>query len=175
MSEHPSDQQVPPSAPEIPVNNTASLWKRLAAGVVDLFLVSFFVTPFLYYFKLDKMADDPFNVPPDIALKVLFCEVIVFFILNIFLLARRGQTIGKVVFSLAIVDLDNKTPNIFHLVFNRYLIQLAMMIVPFLNPIDILLMFFRRDRRCLHDLLAKTRVIDLKIAVAASSPNSFIA
>jgi uncharacterized RDD family membrane protein YckC len=174
LSDFPTDQQVPPKVPA-PVNNTAALWKRLAAGAVDLFLVSFFVTPFLYYFNLEKVTEDPFHVLPDIALKVLLCEVAVFFILNFALLATRGQTIGKIIFSLAIVDLDHKKPNIFHLIFNRYLIQLAMVLVPFLNPIDVLLMFIRRDRRCLHDLLAKTRVIDLKIAVTTALPNSFIA
>ena len=179
MSDHqpeqPNQQQTPaPSSAGAPVNNTAALWKRLAAGIIDLFLVSFFVTPFIYRFHLDKIADNPFNVPPDIALKVLLCEVMVFFVLNFVLLMRRGQTLGKWLFSLAIVDLNNQKPNIINLVLNRYMIQLAMVIVPFLNPIDVLLMLFRRDRRCIHDLLAKTKVIDLKIVVVAA-PNSFIA
>ena len=158
------------------IDNIASLWKRLGAALVDLFLVSFFVTPVLYSFDLDVIVQHPFNVPIEIAVQVLACEVVVFFGLNFFLLLMRGQTIGKVLFSIAIVNLANQKPAMLNLVINRYLIQLVMIIVPFLNLADVLLMFVRRDRRCLHDLLARTKVIDLKIPVNSDvKPNSFLA
>lgn len=101
----------------------------------------------------------------EVAVQVLVCSVLVFFVANGYLLARRGQTLGKKLLKIAIVDVNGEPAGIVNLVFNRYLIQLAMLIIPLLNPVDYLTMFIRRDRRCLHDLLAKTKVIDLGVKV----------
>lgn len=146
------------------VDNTASLIRRLLAGIVDLFLVNFFMTPVISLtMDMEAIAKDPFNLPPELAVQVLISSVLVFFALNGYLLLRHGQTLGKRLLNIAIVDLNNQPVTVLNLVLNRYLIQLAMIIIPFLNPIDYLIMFFRRDRRCLHDLIAKTKVIDLRI------------
>lgn len=148
------------------MDNKASLLRRLLAGIVDLFLVNFFVTPLLTYtMDVEAFAKDPFNLPPEVALQILIQSVFVFFVLNGYLLYRRGQTLGKRLFNIAIVDLNDQPVSILNLVVNRYFIQLAMVVVPLLNPVDYLTMLFRRDRRCLHDLIAKTKVIDLNVKV----------
>lgn len=155
-------------------NNTAALYKRVLAAIIDLFIVNFCVSPLMYAFKLDVAALDPLNVSPDVAIKILGASLFVFFMLNGFLLATRGQTLGKRLFNIAIVDLNNQPSGALNLLLNRYLIQVAMIVIPLLNFADVLLMFVRTDRRCLHDLIARTKVIDLNIKVAVS-PNSFIA
>jgi len=174
LNEQQPHDQSPNSAPDSIPDNAAPLLKRIGAALIDLLLVGFFVSPLLYYFKLDSLAEHPFNVPPVMAFKVLGCEVFVFFVLNLGLLVTRGQTLGKLVFSLAIVDLNNQKPSILQLVVNRYFSQLVMVFVPFLNLLDVFMMLVRRDRRCLHDLLAKTRVVDLNVVVVAQ-PNRFVA
>lgn len=164
--DHQPENGAPESSPVTLVDNKASLIRRLLAGIVDLFLVNFFVTPLLAYsIDVEAIAQQPFNLPPEVAVQILAHSVFVFFVLNGYLLYRRGQTLGKRLFNIAIVDLNNQPVSILNLVVNRYLIQVAMMVVPLLNPVDYLTMFLRRDRRCLHDLMAKTKVIDLKVKV----------
>ena len=43
-----------------------------------------------------------------------------------------------------------------------------------LRLLDVMLIF-RGDKRCLHDLIARTKVIDLSIKAAATPNNSFVA
>lgn len=147
------------------IDNKASLPRRLLAGFVDLFLVNFFLTYTLDGEALAAIAKDPFHLTPEIMLQILINSVLIFFAVNGYLLFRRGQTLGKRLLNIAIVDLNNQPVSLLNLVLNRYLIQIAMAVVPLLNPADYLTMFFRRDRRCLHDLIAKTKVIDLAVKV----------
>lgn len=153
--------KIPP--PIILVENTASRGKRLAAAIIDMFLVMLCVQPFIQQFHLEQFAENPFDIPPEVLIKVLMYEVFVFFMLNVFILYQRGQTIGKRLLNIAIVDMSNQKPKFMILLFNRYLIQLAMIVIPFLNVVDILIILFRNDKRCMHDLIAGTKVIDLKI------------
>lgn len=100
-----------------------------------------------------------------------------FFALHGFLLSRYGQTLGKRMMGIAIVTLDNRVPAFFPLVAQRYLTQWLAGMVPvigiLLRLVDILAIF-RPDRRCIHDHLAKTKVIDLRIPVT-DSPDAPIA
>ena len=104
---------------------------------------------------------------------------IIFFVLHGFLLQQYGQTIGKRILGIAIVTMDNQKPAFFMLIVQRYLSQWVMGMVPvigiFLRLADILAIY-RADRRCIHDHLAKTKLIDLKIPVAAvqGKPTSII-
>lgn len=96
---------------------------------------------------------------------------IAFFALHGYLLSRYGQTIGKRILGIAIVTMDNRIPPFFPLITQRYLTQWFAGMIPviglLLRLVDILAIF-RPDRRCIHDHLAKTKVIDLRIPVARS-------
>jgi uncharacterized RDD family membrane protein YckC len=80
---------------------------------------------------------------------------------------------------IAIVTMDNQKPAFVQLIVQRYLSQWVVGMVPvigvFLRLADILAIF-RPDKRCIHDHLAKTKVIDLKIPVAQAQgkPTSII-
>lgn len=95
---------------------------------------------------------------------------IAFFALHGYLLSRYGQTLGKRMLGIAIVTMDNRVPPFLPLIIQRYLTQWLAGMVPLvgilLRLVDILAIF-RPDRRCIHDHLAKTKVIDLSIPVAA--------
>jgi len=101
----------------------------------------------------------------------------IFFILHGFLLQQFGQTLGKRIMGIAIVTLDNQRPAFVQLIVQRYLSQWVVGMVPvigvFLRLADTLAIF-RPDKRCIHDHLAKTKVIDLKIPVAQGKPTSII-
>jgi uncharacterized RDD family membrane protein YckC len=76
-----------------------------------------------------------------------------------------GQTIGKKIVGIRIADLNNNIPGFAKVLGLRYLpIQAAALIpiVGFLYPlVDVLFIFFP-DRRCLHDLIAGTKVVKVK-------------
>ena len=87
-----------------------------------------------------------------------------FLILNGYLLFKRGQTIGKVVVKTRIVDLNGNIPSFGKLIVLRYLIfALVSSLIPIIGPfvgLEVFLIFFK-ERRCLHDYIAGTRVVDV--------------
>lgn len=91
-----------------------------------------------------------------------------FFVINGYLLAKRGQSIGKFILNIAIVDVDTgKVQPFGSLVMLRYapiyMLQVVMIFVYFLVFMVDALLIFRSDRRTLHDMMARTTVIDLKL------------
>ncbi len=85
-----------------------------------------------------------------------------FVLIHGYFLKTGGQTIGKKLSGIRIVDLRGNVPSLSTLILARFLpICLAAMIPfagPFLCLFD-LLFIFRKDRRCLHDLIAGTQVV----------------
>lgn len=85
-----------------------------------------------------------------------------FLLLNGFLLANHGQTIGKKIMNIKIVDMKGNQVGLIKLYSLRYLsfsfisqIPLAGGLISLLN----VLFIFGNQRRCLHDQLASTQVI----------------
>ena len=85
-----------------------------------------------------------------------------FILIQSYFLKKHGQTIGKKIVGIRIVDRDGNLPGLGRLLFRRYLpihLYNALSVIgTVLAAIDFLLVF-RRDRRCLHDMLAGTRVV----------------
>ena len=77
-------------------------------------------------------------------------------------LKSNGQTVGKKITGIRIADLDGNVPDLGTLILRRYLpISVASsipVIGPYLSLVDVLFIF-RKDRRCLHDLIAGTKVV----------------
>jgi uncharacterized RDD family membrane protein YckC len=84
------------------------------------------------------------------------------FIYQIVLLSTKGQTLGKRWMKIRIVKLDGSMPGFVHAVLLRMWVNGLICGIPYLGAIyslvDILFVF-REDRRCIHDLIASTRVI----------------
>jgi uncharacterized RDD family membrane protein YckC len=76
-----------------------------------------------------------------------------------------GQTIGKKIVGIRIVDLDNNVPALAKILGLRYLPTRAAALIPIMGSIyslvDALFIFFP-NRRCLHDLIAGTKVVKVK-------------
>lgn len=85
--------------------------------------------------------------------------------LQIFLLATRSQTIGKYVMKCQVVDFESGKPAdflqvaILRILVNGIICNLPL--IGFLYFIVDSCFIFREDRRCIHDLLASTTVIDI--------------
>jgi len=87
-------------------------------------------------------------------------------------LHQSGQTWGKRMLGIRIVDLEGRKPGLGRLIGLRYAplhfvaqIPIFGQLVGLINP----LVIFRSDRRCLHDHVAGTRVVKVKSEPRATS------
>jgi len=141
----------------------ASLSDRLAAAFVDGFIIGIpFMAALIAIFGFN-------GIKPMIENNRMLYFVIVTIIVQLFyltvngrLLYKYGQTIGKKYLEIKIVDLNNKLPVLSSSYGLRYFIPALFSFVPFIGRflalIDILFIF-RKDRRCIHDHIAGTKVI----------------
>jgi uncharacterized RDD family membrane protein YckC len=85
-----------------------------------------------------------------------------FLAVNSYLLFKRGQTVGKYLLHVRIVDLKGGIAPFWRVILLRYLLIPAVaqlgVLGQLLSTADCLLIF-QKSRRCLHDILAGTRVI----------------
>ncbi len=79
---------------------------------------------------------------------------------NLFLLARTGQTLGKMAVKTKVVNYEGHKPSWIMLVFVRSLPFTLLGLLPFLTMIDALFIF-RDQRQCLHDSVAGTLVLQM--------------
>jgi uncharacterized RDD family membrane protein YckC len=88
--------------------------------------------------------------------------IIVSFLVQAYPLNASGQTWGKKVMRIKIVDMDGLQPSLAELLGKRYLFAQGIGLIPCLGMVVQLvdvLMIFRDDRRCLHDQIAGTKVV----------------
>ncbi|MGR5361786.1 RDD family protein [Vibrio mediterranei] len=133
----------------------ASRWSRFWAAFIDGLVMIVAYLPIVFVEQLERVFYQSNNYFLDI-LYFAMC----YLVLNGYLLHKYGQTIGKNVFEISIVGIDNQRMGFKEIVFKRWCPTLLMALVPLLPLIDILFIF-RKDRRCLHDLIAKSKVIDI--------------
>lgn len=90
-------------------------------------------------------------------------EISTFFMLNGYLLITRGQTIGKLWCNQQIVDRRGNVPGFSRVFGLRYGVPMLIASIPYLGGLLAVadaLFIFSPDRRCLHDYLAGTFVIE---------------
>ena len=93
-----------------------------------------------------------------------FIGFMIFTLVNGFFLLE-GQTVGKKLLGIRIVSLDGRIPRLWRLLVLRYLPMSAVSILPILGNILLLidvLFIFRSDARCVHDLIAGTKVVKVR-------------
>lgn len=189
MNDQPQSPDFQPN-PIAQVDNTAALGKRFWAFILDGFFMMMALIMVMQSMGLLDPASSNDMQAAQVELQarvnalsgsqkslLAISPFIIFFVLHGFLLQQYGQTIGKRIMGIAIVTLDNQKPAFMLLIVQRYLSQWIMGMVPvigiFLRLADILAIY-RADRRCIHDHIAKTKVIDLRIPVSQGKPTSII-
>ncbi|PQO43349.1 RDD family protein [Blastopirellula marina] len=141
----------------------ATRWERLGASLIDLVIILPVVIGLATYF-----------LPMGSNLRHLHNQVVIFLtsmivswsyflLVNGYLLARHGQTVGKYVCGIKIVlQRDYRVPPLGHLLLTRYLAMNLLAQIPWVGGLISLvnvLFIFMPDRRCLHDHLAGTIVV----------------
>lgn len=80
----------------------------------------------------------------------------------------NGQTVGKRVMGVQIVDLNGSVLPVQKLMLTRYIPWWGISAIPVIGGLFALidaLFIFRKDRRCLHDHIAKTKVVNVKKSI----------
>ena len=106
------------------------------------------------------------GAPPSLALwaggLLALAGIVVVIVINCVLLHRYGQTIAKRWLSIKVVRSDGSRCPLGRIFLLRWLPVTAIGAIPYAGFIMRLvdpLMIFREDRRCLHDLIADTKVV----------------
>lgn len=149
-------------------SDLADRWLRLAAVLIDGFIALVVMVPLMLmggYWEaaFEAGRSGGFGFMP-LGTTLLWAAIgfVVFALIQGYPLHARGQTWGKKLLSIRIVDLQGGKPSLSDLLLKRYLPTHAIVNVPCLGFVYALvdaLMIFRQDQRCLHDLIAGTRVV----------------
>jgi len=141
------------------MKHLATTQQRLVAKVIDWAFGIFPMLAFLTSFELIVKEEVPTIVIIPSVIPAIGLLLIAIMILQWALIAFQGQSIGKILIRIRIVDeKTKKVGTIWQNLVLRTLINLLMLgnLVYFL--LDGLLIF-RKERRCIHDMIAKTIVI----------------
>ncbi len=160
------EENTPETFVEYEPNQLASRGKRLAAAVVDIFIFFPLVVLVAQPLGLINISDpakmQDFNL--DQSIKLFIIGQVLFLLVQGYLLHTQGQTIGKKLLKIRIVSLDDKLLGIGQLYFVRYLTFSLIAQIPIIGALISMvnvLFIFGQDRRCLHDRLAGTKVIEV--------------
>jgi uncharacterized RDD family membrane protein YckC len=140
----------------------ATLGARFWAAIVDGLISTLLFVPIMYYAGYWDRAMAQEQTGLEVAAWAVL-GFVVFVVIHGYLLATRGQTVGKMLLKTRIVSKeDEKILPIGKVLGLRYLpISLAAhvpFVGPFLSIIDVLFIF-GRERQCIHDRIAGTIVI----------------
>lgn len=150
----------------------AGRFRRLIATTIDAVLVPALTILLILIFGVVEHADDYADDYADywLVAHMLGLAVLSYLLLNGYGLWRRGQTLGKKLCGIGIVAIDqghvtSAKPSFWKLILIRALFfpRLFVAIIPWcvIVPLIDLVFIFRGDRRCLHDLISGTVVIDV--------------
>lgn len=142
----------------------ATLRQRFLAAMLDGLISLVLVAPLMFAFGMFDYTNGEapsFRETFDMAL----LGFIVFVLVHGYFLKRDGQTVGKKIMGIRITGLDDTIPPLSKILIARYLPISALTLIPaagnFLPMIDALFVF-RSDRRCIHDLIAGTKVVQVQ-------------
>lgn len=131
---------------------------RLFAVIIDGIIALFYIVPFMFYIGIDQMEDPSFKY----TLGLMAYGIVLYVLVHGYFLDKFGQTIGKNIMRIRIENLDGTKASISTIILKRSLPMHLLSIVPvigqglagFVDPLFI----FGKERRCIHDYIAKTKV-----------------
>jgi uncharacterized RDD family membrane protein YckC len=158
------------SAPAAPVStmvpgvavtdpNLAERGSRLGAALLDTLIMAVCVAPGVIILSVWEREE----TAQVIGVILLCVAVLGLFITQMYLLSTRGQSLGKRFVGVRIVKYeDNANPGFVHACLLRAIVPALIGAVPFVGGlfsiIDICFIF-GEERRCIHDLIAGTKVV----------------
>lgn len=142
-----------------------SRWKRLGAAAIDMAIGMALAIPVFFY--QSQVLGIPWGeeVPFEHDVIVFLYSAAAFFAVNGYLLVKRGQTVGKLALGIKIATVYYTKPSLFSLtVVRTYAFWLLSYHewLALLGLVDVLFIF-RKDKRCIHDHVARTTVVDQSV------------
>ncbi|MDG1205452.1 MAG: RDD family protein [Pseudomonadales bacterium] len=146
------------------MSQQSTLSQRFIATCVD-----FLILPplgLLVMLVTGLIEDADAYVMPWFYLRIWGLLILSYLLLQGFPLFTRGQTVGKLLVGIKIVSLDGTPASAFNL-FTRTFVLISIALIPFpYNFLGLLLIIdplfiFGKDRRCLHDHIGQTKVVQL--------------
>ncbi|MCO7223213.1 RDD family protein [Pleionea sp. CnH1-48] len=151
-------------------NALASRWARLGASLLDTVIVFALHVLFIYLTGIitDQLEGMSNGAQPDLTYTILVSLVgfAIYFLVNGYLLHKNGQTVGKKALGIKIVKLDGRKASFMELLAKRYSLYFLPGSIPVVGPIFSLvnvLFIFGGQRRCIHDYVAGTKVVDCNV------------
>lgn len=144
----------------------ASRGKRLGAALLDLLINLMWMTPIFWGATMVAGVRQGLKpAAPMAGLMLLgFVLLVAMIVVNCVLIHRYGQTIGKRTLDIAIVRSDGERVSLARYIFLRVMPISLLGGVPMVGKVAALvdvLIIFGPERRCLHDLIADTIVVDV--------------
>jgi uncharacterized RDD family membrane protein YckC len=143
----------------------AGRWVRLGASLIDAIMMMALLLPLEYaggFFDVAMEAGRTgHQLPLGVKLMWSAIGIAMFALIQGYPLVSTGQTWGKRLTSIRIATLDGAKPPIATLIVREgvYMLLGVIPIVGAIGSLVNILLIFRGDRRCGHDLVAGTRVI----------------
>jgi len=141
--------------------------KRLGAAIIDGLInlpwLGLFVWAGVMYYSATRQG---FPAPHTAGMLIFlgFLLMLGVFVVNCVMVHQSGQTIGKRMLEIAMVRTDGSPITLLRYIFLRVVPLVLLGMIPlvgrFVGLIDPLLIF-GKERRCLHDLIADTIVVDV--------------
>jgi uncharacterized RDD family membrane protein YckC len=127
-----------------PRTQMAGRGQRLMAAIVDGLIAA--IAYFVPLFFLNSI-------------EIMLACILGVVVFQIYLLSKDGQSIGKKMLGIKIVKYDTGQNGGFMTnVVMRLILNGIIAIIPFYGLVDVLFIF-RQDQRCIHDLIAGTKVV----------------
>jgi len=142
----------------------ASRWARFVASFIDALIMGVVVGIFAYFTGGFDMLLGEIESSLSYEIGIVLLSIVVFIAINYKLLITKGQTVGKKVFNIQVVDLEDNVPTKKSLL-NRYLVYMGIQHIPVIGGIFAfinVLFIFGKEKRCIHDISAKTKVIKVR-------------
>lgn len=137
----------------------ASRGARLAAALLDSVFAFALLIPIFASAAMTSPGGDPAPMGTFMIIGS-FVAFGAFVIYQLTILVREGQTIGKRIMKIRIVDYSSgEVPSVGKLIGMRYMVNGLLGNIPFYPIIDHLLIF-GAEQRCIHDYLAGTKVVE---------------
>ncbi|HEY1837591.1 MAG: RDD family protein [Rhizomicrobium sp.] len=137
--------------------------RRLAATLIDMVLVPTLAILLMLVSGVLEHAQDwaPSGMP---GLRIVLLGLASYVLLNLWLLWKRGQTVGKALLGIEIVAAkDGARPALWRLFVRGLFFPTLYLIVlvPYIALIPVIdqALIFRKDRRCVHDWVSGTAVV----------------
>ena len=144
------------------LENLASRWKRFWASIVDMLTITAVTVPVMYFTGGFENISQGTQPSTTYNLLIGLLGILVFIALNTKLLVEKGQTIGKAVLNIKIVnheDNDKITKKQLLKRYATYMIPGQIPVAGQLFSLVNILFIFGKPRRCLHDHIANTKVV----------------